>query len=74
MKVYKAYKVELKPNKKQITLFLKHSGAARYAYNWGLARRIEEYKLTGKSSNYFEQHKQLNLLKKSELSWMYFKD
>ena len=48
-----------------------HAGAARFAYNWGLAKRIEEYKKTGGSSNAVEQHRQLNSLKKTEYPWMY---
>ena len=49
MKIIRGYKVELKINKKQRTLLRKHAGTARFAWNWGLARRIEEYKATGKS-------------------------
>jgi len=47
------------------------TGVARWAFNWGLARRIEEYKSTGKSSNAIEQHRQLNTLKSSEYPWLY---
>lgn len=71
MKVQKAYRYELKPNNAQKTLLAKHAGCARFAYNWGLSRRIEKYKRTGKSSNAIEQHRQLNLLKKTEFPWMY---
>jgi len=49
MKINRAYKTELDPNKKQLFSLKKHAGAARFAFNWGLARRIEEYKKTGKS-------------------------
>ena len=44
MKVYQAFRYELKPNNKQIGLLLKHCGVARFTWNWGLARRIELYK------------------------------
>jgi len=71
MKIIRGYKVELKINNKQRTLLRKHAGAARFAWNWGLARRIEEYKATGKYSNAIEQHRQLNSLKKTEFPWMY---
>jgi putative transposase len=43
MEILRAYKVELDPNNKQRTILLKHAGAARFAWNWGLARRIQEY-------------------------------
>lgn len=71
MKINRAYKTELDPNKKQLESLKKHAGSARFAFNWGLARRIEEYKKTGKSPNAIEQHKQLNALKETEFPWMY---
>ena len=71
MLVRQSYRYELKPNNKEKTLLAKHAGTARFAYNWGLARRIEEYKKSGKSSNAVEQHRQLNALKKTEFPWMY---
>ena len=71
MLTQQAYRYELKPNNKQRTLLAKHAGAARFAYNWGLARRIKEYKETQKSSNAIEQHRQLNTLKKTDFPWMY---
>ncbi|MBU4141197.1 MAG: transposase [Candidatus Omnitrophica bacterium] len=71
MLVQQAYRYELKPNNKQRTLLAKHAGTARFAYNWGLARRIKEYQETGKSSNAIKQHRQLNALKKTEYPWMY---
>jgi putative transposase len=71
MKINRAYKTELDPNRAQLLSLKKHAGAARFAFNWGLARRIEEYKKTGKSPNAIEQHKQLNALKETEFPWMY---
>lgn len=71
MLVQQSYLYELKPNNKQKTLLAKHSGCARFAYNWGLARRMEEHKETQKSSNATKQHRQLNTLKKTEFFWMY---
>lgn len=56
----RAYKTELDPNNVQRTVLLRYAGVARFAYNWGLARRIEEFEKTGKSSNAIEQHRQLN--------------
>src|SRR5258706_16369752 len=44
---------------------------ARYAYNWGLARKQEAYKATGKSPSAIDLHRELNALKKTELPWMY---
>lgn len=65
------YRYELDPNVQQRILLAKHAGAARFAYNWGLARRIELYQQTGKSPNAIEQHRELNRLKKTEYPWLY---
>lgn len=71
MEILSAYKTELDPNHVQRTALLKHVGASRFAYNWGLARRKQEYEATGKSSNAIEQHRQLNALKKTDFPWFY---
>ena len=41
--VLRAYKVELDPNDRQRTDFLRHSGAVRFIYNWGLATIKQDY-------------------------------
>jgi len=71
MKINRAYRYELDPNARQRTLLAKHAGAARFAYNWGLARRIELYQQTKKTTNAIEQHRELNRLKKTDYPWMY---
>lgn len=73
---FRAYKTELDPNDKQVTLMLKHAGAARWAYNWGLRRKIESYKVTKKSLSAIDLHSELNALKKlpageGGVPWMY---
>jgi putative transposase len=71
MNINKSYKVELDPNNKQKSLLVKHAGVARFAYNWGLTQRIEEYQTTGKSSSAIDQHKQIVKMKKTkEYSWL----
>ncbi len=74
MIVHQAFRYELDPNNRQRTLFAKHAGAARFAWNWAIARRIERFQNNeGKArfTNAIEQHRQLNALKKSEFPWMY---
>ncbi len=71
MKIQIAYKTQLKPNKKQIILFKKACGTARFAYNWGLSQRIQQYKNTGKSDNFYSQKKQFNQAKKIDFTWTY---
>lgn len=69
--INKAYKVELKPNNRQRTLLAQSAGCARFAYNWGLAQRIELYKNEKKSITAINQHKELCKIKKEQFPWMY---
>lgn len=71
MKVRRGYKTELDLNNAQITACLKHAGAARFAYNWGLKRYQEEYAALRKIPNAISLHKELNALKKTNFPWMY---
>jgi putative transposase len=71
MKINRAYRYELKPNVNQRILLAKHAGAARFAFNWGLNRRIILYEEEKKSTNAIEQHRLLNDLKGTEFPWLY---
>src|SRR5215831_7556023 len=71
MRVIRAYKTELDLNHAQVTACTRHAGAARYAYNWGLARKQEAYTATGKSPSAIDLHRELSARKKTKLSWMY---
>ena len=44
----KAIKVMLIPNNIQKTKMFQYAGASRFAYNWALAREIENYEKGGK--------------------------
>ena len=44
MIVQRAFKTELDLNDVQRTACARHAGTARYAYNWGLARKIAAFK------------------------------
>src|SRR5256885_9409551 len=75
-KILRAYKTELDPTNGLRTLLLKHAGARRWAYNWGLQRKIEEYERTRKSPHAQALHRELNLLKHTDpaeggVPWMY---
>jgi putative transposase len=67
----RAYRVELDLNNAQTTACKKHAGAARWAYNWGLQRKQEEYREAGKSPSAIDLHRELNALKKTDVPWMY---
>jgi putative transposase len=71
MKILRAYKTELDLNNRQQTACARHAGAARYGWNWGLARKIEAYQAGRKVPTAIDLHRELNALKKAELSWMY---
>ena len=74
MLINKAYKYELDPNNSQMSSLAQHAGVARFAYNWGLEQRIEQYKNNQGDDRFtdaMKQHKLLTALKKSEFSWMY---
>ena len=74
MLINQSFKYELKPNNKQVGLLIKSCGVARFAWNWGLARRIELYKTKeGKEryTNSYKQDKELCRLKKTDYIWLY---
>src|SRR5215469_4420712 len=69
--IQRAYKTELALNNEQATACRKHAGAARWAYNWGLTRKQESYRATGKSPSAIDLHRELNALKHTDVPWMY---
>jgi len=71
MLILRAFKIELDLNNTQKTACARHAGAARWAYNWGLARKMEAYQKGEKIPTAIDLHRQLNVLKKCELLWMY---
>lgn len=71
MKIQRAFKTELDLNNAQRTVCARHAGAARYAYNWGLARKKAAYQAKEKAPTAMELHKELNRLKQNDLAWMY---
>jgi putative transposase len=71
MMVLRAFKTELYLNNVQKSACARHANAARFAYNWGLARKIEAYQKGEKVPTAIDLHRELNVLKKGELGWMY---
>ena len=52
-------------------MLAKHFGCSRFVYNYFLNQRKEQYKLTGKSDNFYAQAKTLTALKKQEeTAWL----
>jgi transposase len=63
MFIARGFKTELDLSHKQRSYCDQHAGAARYANNWGLERK--------QAASAIDLHRELNQLKKTELSWMY---
>ena len=66
MKIHKAYKFRLYPNKEQVILINKTIGCSRFVYNHFLNQWNETYKETGKGLSYGKCSAQLPSLKKQE--------
>jgi putative transposase len=71
MRVQRAYQTELDLTNHQVTACKRHAGAARWAYNWGLRVKQERYTATKTSPTAIELDRELNVLKKTEVPWMY---
>src|SRR5215472_3218680 len=71
MLVQRAYKTELDLTDRQVTACKQHAGAARWAYNWGLRIKQEQYQANKRSPNAIALHRELNALKKIQVPWMY---
>lgn len=65
-----SYKVRLEPNNKQAQKFKQFAGAARYAYNWAIAKEIEAYELGLGFINETDLRKDFTQHKKSAI-WLY---
>jgi putative transposase len=70
MKIKPGFKTELDPTPEQYVLFCQCAGAARFAYNYGLARRREAYKAGQKTPTAIDLHKELTARKREDLPWM----
>ena len=69
--IQKTYKFRLYPNKKQEKILANYFGSVRFVYNHFLAKRKEQYEKTKKSSNFYEQAKELTAMKNTEAySWL----
>ena len=67
----KAIKVMLIPNNVQKTKLFQYAGASRFAYNWALAREIENYEKGGKFLSDAELRKEFTKLRHSdEYTWL----
>lgn len=71
MQIIRGYKTELDTNNVQRAALLRHAGAARFAYNWGLGQKQAARESGQKVPTAIDLHKQLNALKKTDFPWLY---
>ena len=70
-KINRTYRFRLYPNREQTELLAKHFGCSRFVYNYFLNQRKEQYRISGKSDDYYAQAKTLTTLKKQEeTAWL----
>ena len=70
-KINRTFRFRLYPNQSQTELLSRYFGCSRFVYNYFLNQRKEQYRLTGKSDNYYAQAKALTTLKKQEeTAWL----
>ncbi|QXM07003.1 helix-turn-helix domain-containing protein [Crassaminicella indica] len=69
MKINKAYKFRIYPNKNQIEIIEKTFGCSRFVYNYFLNQRNEVYKNEKRCMKYTQQQNQLPSMKK-EFVWL----
>ena len=70
-KINRTYKFRLYPTKTQTELLARHFGCTRFVYNYFLNQRQEQYRLTGKSDNFYAECKSLTELKEQkETAWL----
>lgn len=67
----KAYRFRLKPTTEQAQAMSRMAGCRRFIWNWGLARKREHYKATGKTLTYNALAVELTALKtRPETEWL----
>jgi putative transposase len=71
MTVTRAYRFALGPSPEQQRALASHAGAARFAWNWGLARCRDRYAAEGRWYSGMDLHKLWNMAKKADpaLAW-----
>src|SRR5512132_505060 len=65
--VHQAFRYELAPSAEQHAALANHAGAARWAWNWGLAVRRKAWQRRRQTLDAVELHRLLNRLKRTPL-------
>ena len=69
MRVIQAFRFELDPGREARIALAKHVGAARFAYNWGLARCLEAKERGKRIPSAADLHKDWNTWKRANAPW-----
>ena len=71
VRVIQAYRFALEPSAAQERMLRSHAGAARFAWNWGLAKCAERYAAEGTWYSAIDLHRLWNAAKKADpaLAW-----
>lgn len=64
-------KIRLKPNKIQEQKLWQSAGTARFIYNWTLEKQEGNYKVGKKFISDNDLRKEITILKKLELNWLF---
>ena len=69
---HQAFRYELAPTAGQTAALANHAGAARWAWNWGLAVRRKAWHRRQQTLSAVELHRLLNRLKRTpQFAWLY---
>jgi len=71
MKVTRAYRTELDPNRAQLAKLWQHAGVARWSYNWGLAKKKSALDEGVTPPSSYSLQLELNRLKRTTHGWLY---
>jgi putative transposase len=66
-----AHRIRLDPTPQQERYFVKACGAARFAFNWGLAEWEKAYKIEGKKPDGRMIRNRFNAIRRAEFPWTY---
>ena len=71
MRIKKAYKYRIKPNRQQQEALAIQFGHTRFVYNYALGRKKEYYQANGKGLSFYDVKKEITQLKReSETEWL----
>jgi len=71
MKITRAYRTELDPNRAQLAKLCQHAAVARWSYNWGLAKKKTALDEGLSPPSSYSLQLELNRLKRSSHAWLY---